>query len=322
MAHATTTIPAVLAAALTRQQRAFARRIGAAIGGHPAAVHRARVASRRLREVVAVAAVAAPASHAERLGRDVRRWTRALGPVRELDVALEELAAAAGRHAWSDGQTAVVGRRIEERRDRRRAKLAARAGDRPREWFGRRVRALAARLASVAESQWWEALTRRVARRAGRVAAAADACGTLYVPERLHDLRIAVKKLRYALELVPEVAGLDAKGALATLRRAQRRFGHLHDVQILLGEVQALDVGRRRSVDRESVRDLIEALERECREIHARSLALIPRVAARARDLSRDLAARRRGRRLTMAKASAAGPVGRRSEPGARAVSH
>ena len=50
----------------------------------PEAVHQARVASRRLREVLPI--VLAPGGRTERLRRTVRRLTRTLGPVRELDV--------------------------------------------------------------------------------------------------------------------------------------------------------------------------------------------------------------------------------------------
>jgi CHAD domain-containing protein len=60
----------------------------AATSGDVVSVHRARVASRRLREVLPVLADAAGTHHLGRASKDVRRITRALGPIRELDVAI------------------------------------------------------------------------------------------------------------------------------------------------------------------------------------------------------------------------------------------
>src|SRR5262245_28849831 len=50
------------------------------------ALHRSRVATRRLREALPL--VKGRGRERRRLRRDLRRVTRALGPVRELDVAL------------------------------------------------------------------------------------------------------------------------------------------------------------------------------------------------------------------------------------------
>jgi CHAD domain-containing protein len=140
-------------------------------------------------------------------------------------------------------------------------------------------------------------------RRARAVSAASAAIGTIYVPERLHALRIAIKKLRYALELLPAMPGLDVADTLKLLTRAQRRFGSLHDIQVLTAEVQTIDTAQRRAADHAALSAAAEALERDCRQIHAEALALVPEVEASARLIRRELGARRRGRRLAMAKA-------------------
>ena len=66
-----------------------------------------------------------------------------------------------------------------------------------------------ARRARAAGAWPW---TRRCAARAPRVSSAAmtDA-GAMYLPERLHAVRIAVKKLRYALELVERARRRQAR---------------------------------------------------------------------------------------------------------------
>src|SRR5688572_10925991 len=71
---------------------ALSRALPSARAGDVPAIHQARVATRRLREALPLVA---RGSAGRKLARAVRRLTRALGPVRELDVALltlEELA--------------------------------------------------------------------------------------------------------------------------------------------------------------------------------------------------------------------------------------
>src|SRR5918995_4252992 len=73
---------------LPRRLRAFARALPDACGGDVNAVHKARVASRRLREALPVVLADVPPKKAKRLARGFRRITRALGPVREMDVTI------------------------------------------------------------------------------------------------------------------------------------------------------------------------------------------------------------------------------------------
>src|SRR3712207_6954937 len=50
---------------------------------------------------------------------------------------------------------------------------------------------------------------------------------------RSHEVRIAVKKLRYALELVRELSGSRATAHLRTLKKVQDLLGRMHDFEIL-----------------------------------------------------------------------------------------
>src|SRR5439155_5542176 len=71
---------------LIRQRvAALGRALPAAKAGDARSLHQARVATRRLR---AALPLVASGPKAEKLARSVRRLTRALGPIRELDVAL------------------------------------------------------------------------------------------------------------------------------------------------------------------------------------------------------------------------------------------
>src|SRR6266705_3310076 len=48
-----------------------------------------------------------------------------------------------------------------------------------------------------------------------------EQAGALYLPERLHRVRLALKKLRYGVELAVETAGIKDNSDLVTLRRGQ-----------------------------------------------------------------------------------------------------
>ncbi|MGH9172814.1 MAG: CHAD domain-containing protein, partial [Vicinamibacterales bacterium] len=69
----------------------------AAQAGDMRSVHQARVATRRLREALPVLSASISTRSLGRVRRQVRRMTRALGPVRELDVALGHLDELASR---------------------------------------------------------------------------------------------------------------------------------------------------------------------------------------------------------------------------------
>ena len=57
--------------------------------------------------------------------------------------------------------------------------------------------------------------------------------GTLYRPEPLHEVRIAVKKLRYVLEITADAGLARLARPLRTLKTAQESLGRLHDLDVL-----------------------------------------------------------------------------------------
>lgn len=242
--------------------------------GEPRAVHLARVASRRLRELLPLLEL--DASQSRKLSRRLRKVTRTLGRVRELDV-LSQLAAAspdAGRRERR--ALALVAREVEAERTKavsraRTSKVASdlkritRKLERVAKSLGHDDRTLAHRRA------WHWALDARAARRADALREVISAAGAMYLSERLHDVRIALKKLRYTVELVAEVRG-GMDGDLRTLKRAQDALGRLHDVQTLVDRLRGIQAhldpsaeGARRDLDA-----LLEMLEHECRRLHAR----------------------------------------------------
>src|SRR5678816_1739434 len=62
--------------------------------------------------------------------------------------------------------------------------------------------------------------------------------GAVYLPERLHDVRIASKKLRYALELWERLRGERNTAPVRALKRVQALLGRMHDLQVLIERVR------------------------------------------------------------------------------------
>ncbi|HUF47098.1 MAG TPA: CHAD domain-containing protein, partial [Vicinamibacterales bacterium] len=86
VSHATTAVSTRLARRIEREARALRRHLRRARDGDVEGVHQARVASRRLREMLPLAGLAAP-DEVRALTRVVRRVGRLFGPVREIDVS-------------------------------------------------------------------------------------------------------------------------------------------------------------------------------------------------------------------------------------------
>jgi CHAD domain-containing protein len=114
-----------------------------------------------------------------------------------------------------------------------------------------------------------------VARRGERLAAAMRDAGAVYLTERLHTVRIALKKFRYASELSAEIAGsprdAQTKADLRTLKHAQDILGRMHDLQVLIDrvrQIQAADASDAKA-ERE-LEALVDTLENDCRRLHAR----------------------------------------------------
>src|SRR5688572_7821543 len=89
--HASTAPGAALAAVIAKRHQALRSHLRPAREGDVEGVHQARVASRRLRETIPVLGTGLDDVRLKPVRRRLRDLTRALGPVRELDVALEML---------------------------------------------------------------------------------------------------------------------------------------------------------------------------------------------------------------------------------------
>ena len=261
---------------LIRQRvSALQRTLPAAKAGDATSLHQARVATRRLRAALPLVATG---SKAGKLTRSVRRLTRVLGPVRELDVALvilEDL-----ERSGEVPQAGIERLRASIVEERQRLHAAVRDQIDDFNLDKVRKRALAAARKHDGGKKPREAgssaTTReRAARRARRLAAAIENAAGLYLPDRLHEVRIAVKKLRYTLELEGSVRN---RARLRTLKSAQELLGRMHDLEVLIARTRSIQSSPGASTLKVSadLDRLVRRLETECRQLHGHYMAARP----------------------------------------------
>jgi CHAD domain-containing protein len=255
--------------------RVLAREWSRVETGDAEALHRSRVATRRLREALPL--VRGRTRERRRHRRDLRRLTRALGPLRELDVASALANTLAADWPILVPALDLVSARLSELRAKRRAQLAKNVTRDAVEALVDRVKGYLADARPTGSSR--PALDRlrlaeRIANRAGTTRKAAESTGALYAPEALHEVRIATKKLRYALEVARAVRIAGAAAAARQLRHYQDLLGLLHDLQIFSAHVTRVQT--RLAVDDPELAhlsDLLVHLEDRCRELHAAFVA-------------------------------------------------
>ena len=106
---------------------------------------------------------------------------------------------------------------------------------------------------------------------------AVEQAGPMYEAERLHRVRIAAKKLRYAMELAAESGTRAAAAPVKVIKRAQDALGRLHDLQVLQSHVAAVQARPRSPTSHDGGLDVLaRLLEDECRHLHARYVSGIP----------------------------------------------
>lgn len=289
---------------LLRRARELERHLPGAIAGDDVGVHQARVASRRLREAVPV--LAADTKIRKKAERKIRRVTQALGTVREMDVTvqiLDEFArgAAIPRDALEDVRAHVIAER-----DRRRSTMLDRLRRVNTGKLNRRLEEVSIMIPGATLGEWRGALVVRVGHRARRLRSAIQQAGQVYAAEQLHVVRIATKKLRYALELVADSRLAPVRPLLATLKRAQETLGRLHDLQIIeqhVAQLQALPPARRGAHDG-GLDVMARRLADECRHLHARYIKQVPALLDLVEKCAAAVVPQVRGRRpLKMAPA-------------------
>lgn len=214
----------------------------------PEAVRLMRVASRRLRSFVALFGPWLGKKLRRRLEVQLKGITAALGPLRDLDVVLAELAAAAEhadplRRAAAEQIAARLGKRVG--RTRKRADRALREID--VDGFERDVgearRRVVERLTAVSDIRI--ELAALLERESSRAFEQTPVPTTLEDREAVHEVRILAKRLRYAHGWV-KLAMQHGPGAARLLKRAQRAVGDSRDLDLLIDRLAQHEVALRK----------------------------------------------------------------------------
>lgn len=248
------------------------------------AVHDMRVATRRLRAALRLLeeTPAFPRKRTRKLRRRLRPLARALGEVRDADVLLTDLSAYADARPEAAGSLGALQERLAEQRRSAQTRLlrlldasattrtlahletAFRETEGGTEAETDGERALL-RVRQAAGSLLW-ARYEDILRFEDRLLPPATP-----TPQDWHELRIACKYLRYAVELLAPALGKRGKRLEQTLRRAQDTLGNFHDTVAALERITALSHGTRStSIAPEYTAELIarrDALAREAPQI-------------------------------------------------------
>lgn len=238
---APTTVAEAARLVINDRLRPLPRLLKRAASSHPRSdddgarkVHQLRVATRRASVAVAAFADVLPRRQARRTLRVLREIRRAAGGVRDRDVLIDRLTKLAGTLR---GPAATAARRAaaDLRRERADAWPAIRdlAGKTARR-MERRTRRLAARIdASAVAEATAASLARRLLRR--RLDRLRQAGGMdLHQAENLHEVRLAVKRLRYAMELFGSCFDdVFRRACYARLLDLQDRLGAFNDLATL-----------------------------------------------------------------------------------------
>jgi CHAD domain-containing protein len=242
-------------------------------------VHAARVATRRLREALPLFSRSHPGD-VQRVKRLVKRAGRRLGRVRELDVMDAELARRAGRMPMALPTIAAARKALARRQSKARRRVIRTLDDlrlEGREPLQLRRRNVISRTFGGASARGWaEVLRDRMARRADNLSRAIDHAGGVFFPKRLHNVRVAVKKLRYSAELAGAAGLWHCDDVLAELKRTQDTLGHLHDAEVLRRSIDTLvgDI----DVDQRELAMLKDDLHGEIAERHVKYVAQLERL--------------------------------------------
>jgi CHAD domain-containing protein len=201
---------------------------GVRLGDDPENLHQHRVAARRARASLRTTRKYLDAEWRRPLAAALRGLGEATGPVRDLDVVLEHLRDELERLDETEeaAKTAIL-ERLEDERQRARRGLLETLEGRDYRFLLARLR-VPPRLAEGVESVPLERLAQREFRRLAKLV---DRLGKRPDERSIHRLRIALKRARYAAELVAPKGG-GRKRFLADARILQELLGEHQDAVV------------------------------------------------------------------------------------------
>jgi triphosphatase len=239
------TLAEVAAANIRRYLSAWHRHEpGARLGNDPEELHDLRVAGRRLDAILRQFRSSLPAAFLG-IRTTLKTVLRALGHVRDLDVALIELQTFS-RELPKSNRVSVepLQRHLVAQRARARAQMLSVLDS---IWVRKNLQELSALLAAPAAADQRSsaqlavhAAPELIRRRYRRMRKRADRLTPDSSMDEFHQVRGQVKKMRYALEAVALIYGKPAVAMLRALRRWQEKLGVQQDAAVASRRLNAL----------------------------------------------------------------------------------
>lgn len=281
--HLSSDMPAAAAASailFSCFEQLLANRAGAVVGDDPEYIHQLRVAARRFRVALRFFAPLLPAEDGDFLAVTMKEVMAHLADSRELDVFAEWLAER--RAASNESLIAHVERKREKARAQARAYLASRRFARELieamahlDAFSRRADRPSPAASPVAEEGAatptpFAAFARRRLKNLCDTLKERAAKAGRGKPRRLHDLRIAIKRLRYAIEYCLPAGSGNARWS-AVLAKWQERLGRIND--LCQFEAKIIDMAREERSLAAAAEILLAPLRQETKQLIARAIA-------------------------------------------------
>jgi CHAD domain-containing protein len=254
--------------------------------GREEPIHQIRVAGRRLRVILPLAAVKPKGRKVRRAVRSLRALTRTAGSSRDLDVALNLLPKAillhtggrapAGVEAASPARS-VLSRRLRDARRRAHKRLTEGLLDFPIAGLREDLR----RIIALGGDDRFSTLMRvRLMREVegAELIAQMTQVGEGFDPEALHEVRSRIRRLRYGAEFGAALAGAPPEAA-KRFRELQELLGELHDAWVLarwLERQNQLAAKAGRDEEAAGAERLESASDDLCRALHAKYLESSP----------------------------------------------
>jgi CHAD domain-containing protein len=273
----------VLRRVFDKRHRALEKHLAAALEGDGKAVHQARVATRRLREALPVVGAGLDEKNVRKLRRRMRKLTCLFGAVRQCDVAIGMLEQHVTQGLVTAPAAELVHAVLQQERDAARATLTESLDEQKVARWMHDVEFFNEQLGQphfTADSSWRIVLARRLLSRSEALRVAMNEAGMLFVSERLHAVRKALKRMRYSVELASELGGRKLDAMLSELKDGQDTLGELHDTDVLMAYVDRAKetAPPADAAVHASLESLLTKLEAERHTLHASYLTHQPHL--------------------------------------------
>lgn len=262
-------------AALRRARNQFRTRLIHAAAGDVEGIHQLRVAVRKLRVTLRLFEDVLDVRAARTVSREARALFRALGEVRELDVAEADFLAPLAEQHPKDPGLERVRKALLHARAQRFAHARTLLTESSLDAFRRNLEALRAREARDEEKPALPLARKALHKRLSTLRKLAESAETARAPQ-LHALRKELKKLRYRAEvLAPLFDSRRVKAYDVSVARVQSALGSMNDVATTRRALRAVSTRHRSgpvTAAQRMIRKELTAREQDAREKALRRL--------------------------------------------------